>query len=135
MIFCDGCDSAFHLGCHRPPLVTRPTGKWECSRCSSNLAEQAKIASPLPPVAATPPVSMKEREIENGRFLPILPPHIHPRTSMLPEDWEDYEVDPEVPDVSEWEPMQIRDFFSQKGFSDSLSSIFLEQVTLQFFFE
>lgn len=48
---------------------------------------------------------------------------------MLPEDWEDYEVDPEVPDVTEWEPMQIRDFFSQKGFSDSLSSIFLEQVS------
>lgn len=130
MIFCDGCDSAFHLGCHRPPLVTRPTGKWECSRCSSSLTTPEPVSAKIVPQLSVPVVATsKEREIENGRFLPILPPHVHPRTSMLPEDWEDYEVDPEVPDVTEWEPMQIRDFFSQKGFSDSLSSIFLEQVS------
>ena len=41
---------------------------------------------------------------------------------------EDYEVDPQIPDVSEWEPVQIRDFFSQKGFSDALSDVFLHQV-------
>ena len=41
---------------------------------------------------------------------------------------EDYEVDPQIPDVSEWEPIQIRDFFSEKGFSDALSNVFLQQV-------
>ena len=30
--------------------------------------------------------------------------------------------------MSEWEPIQIRDFFSEKGFSDALSNVFLQQV-------
>ena len=62
------------------------------------------------------------------RFLSILPSHLHPNTGLLPDNWEDYEVDPRIPDVSEWEPVQIRDFFSQKGFSDALSDVFLHQV-------
>jgi len=46
---------------------------------------------------------------------------------MLPENWEDYDVDPRIPDVSEWQPVQLRDFFTKKGFSDALSAVFLEQ--------
>jgi hypothetical protein len=48
---------------------------------------------------------------------------------MLPENWEDYDVDPRIPDVSEWQPVQLRDFFTKKGFSDALSAVFLEQVS------
>ena len=112
MIICDGCDQAYHLTCHRPSLTERPSGRWECCHCK-------------PP---EPRVRAKEREEENATFLPMLPAHLHPRSGMLPENWEDYDIDPEVPDVSEWEPVQLRDFFSQKGFSDALSAIFLEQV-------
>lgn len=126
MIFCDNCDLAFHLSCHQPPLAERPSGKWDCRQCDNSH------------IKSTPEITtVKEREEENSRFLPILPPHLHPRTSCLPENWEDYDIDPEVPDVSEWEPVQIRDFFSQSGFSDTLSSVFLEQVSqfekLEFF--
>ena len=46
---------------------------------------------------------------------------------------EDYEVDPQIPDVSEWEPIQIRDFFSEKGFSDALSNVFLQQVRTYYY--
>ena len=66
------------------------------------------------------------------RFLSILPSHLHPNTGLLPDNWEDYEVDPRIPDVSEWEPVQIRDFFSEKGFSDALSDVFLHQVCVTY---
>ena len=34
------------------------------------------------------------------RFLPLLPPHLHPHTGLLPDNWEDYEPDPTIPGKS-----------------------------------
>lgn len=149
MLFCDSCDVGYHMACHAPPIEVKPVGKWECCSCiavpaapvlvpnttsaASNGGTNANITvktEELAPCAAAKTSSTKEREEENARFLPILPPHLHPHTGLLPENWEDYEVDPHIPDVSEWEPIQIRDFFSKKGFSAALSDVFLDQVTL-----
>lgn len=128
MVFCDGCDQGYHMACHRPILQVKPPGKWECSQCCNSTQEQ-RSNSFTPNHFPTPPPNSKVKEEENALFLPILPPHIHPRTSMLPENWEDYDVDPRIPDVSEWQPVQLRDFFTKKGFSDALSAVFLEQVS------
>ena len=68
------------------------------------------------------------------RFLPILPPHLHPHTGLLPDNWEDYEPDPDIPDVSQWDHIKIKDYFSSNGFSDDICTIFVEQVTSQSIF-
>merc|ERR1712018_413444 len=34
MLICDSCDLGFHMPCHSPPLDTKPSGRWECFRCS-----------------------------------------------------------------------------------------------------
>jgi hypothetical protein len=153
MLFCDSCDMGYHMACHCPPLMEKPMGKWECSNCSSSTMQQpgsnsaaaaaAAAAAPPPPTNKQPPPNTNGHEKppppteeadddENARFLPILPPHLHPHTGLLPENWEDYEEDPHIPDVSEWEPIQVRDFLSKKGFSDDTSDIFVEQVVLFF---
>ena len=130
MLFCDSCDLGYHMVCHSPPLVEKPIGKWECSLCCTSPLQ----ATPPMPAATVKtmepiPIGFRAGELEeNTRFLPILPPHLHPHTGLLPENWEDYDVDPHIPDVTEWEPSQLRDFFSQKGFSDSTTDIFLQQV-------
>ena len=131
MVFCDGCDQGYHMACHRPPLPEKPPGKWECFQCCNTTQEPPKTTSSVTSNnhLPTPSSNLKAKEEENTLFLPILPPHIHPRTSMLPENWEDYDVDPRIPDVSEWQPVQLRDFFTKKGFSDALSAVFLEQVS------
>lgn len=33
MLFCDGCDKAYHMYCHAPIIQERPQGKWLCYRC------------------------------------------------------------------------------------------------------
>ena len=123
MLFCDSCDLGYHMVCHNPPLLEKPNGKWECSICTSS-------SSSMPDAVHTTTSldSKQQRDEENSRFLPILPPHLHPHTGLLPDNWEDYDVDPHIPDVTDWEPVQVKDFFSQKGFSESTTEIFLEQV-------
>lgn len=32
-LLCDGCDSAWHMACLRPPLTTIPEGDWKCPGC------------------------------------------------------------------------------------------------------
>ncbi len=33
MLFCDSCDLGYHMNCHFPPVLDKPTGKWICYRC------------------------------------------------------------------------------------------------------
>ena len=62
------------------------------------------------------------------RFLPILPPHLHPHTGLLPDNWEDYQPDPDIPDVSKWDHHKIKEYFTSHGFSNDICQIFVEQV-------
>ena len=131
MLFCDACDQGFHMACHRPPLLERPQGKWECSRCCTTSTQvgqghDQQTKAPLHSAAAA--ATNNHRDEENTRFQPLIPPQLHPSTGLLPDNWEDYDIDPHIPDVSEWEPVQLRDFFSKKGFSEAHSAIFLDQV-------
>ena len=78
-----------------------------------------KKASPMSPGSNT------------KRFLPILPPHLHPHTGQLPENWEDYESDPDIPDVSKWDQSKIKEYFANHGFTDDVCHIFVEQVSFK----
>ena len=62
------------------------------------------------------------------RFLPILPPHLHPHTGCLPDNWEDYEPDADIPDVSTWDPRRIEEYFTNHGFAKDICQIFVDQV-------
>ena len=36
LLLCDSCDLGYHMACHRPPVLEKPPGKWECSNCSDS---------------------------------------------------------------------------------------------------
>ncbi|ACO63635.1 ring PHD BROMO family protein [Micromonas commoda] len=39
-LLCDGCDSAWHMACLRPPLTTIPEGDWMCPGCVKDAEEK-----------------------------------------------------------------------------------------------
>ena len=199
------------MACHSPPLDVKPSGRWECFRCSpyhsseegymsgretfssrnfhtseSGISSQSsdlstssygsyesnkqKLTNGSNPYAIPRPEnrSSSSRYARNGtlrdsnlpenkqlnrrritspnslkkspsssptnstsntkRFLPILPPHLHPHTGCLPENWEDYEPDPNIPDVSTWDHNQIEEYFTNHGFAKDICQIFVDQV-------
>ena len=118
-----------------PHITSRSENKSLGSRYTKNGAsllpvnhstKYPKRKSPTPnsPLkkSSTSPSSMTKR------FLPILPPHLHPHTGCLPDNWEDYQPDPDIPDVSKWDPNKIKEYFSSHGFSADVFHIFVEQV-------
>ena len=73
---------------------------------------------------------MKETlDQETARFLPLLPPHLHPHTGLLPPNWEDYPVDPTIPDISDWEPINVMNYFMKQGFPTEQAAVFLNEVS------
>ena len=62
-------------------------------------------------------------------FFVNITPHLHPHTGQLPENWEDYESDPDIPDVSKWDQSKIKEYFANHGFTDDVCHIFVEQVS------
>uniref|UniRef100_A0A0K2V691 Atherinlike [Aplysia californica] n=1 Tax=Lepeophtheirus salmonis TaxID=72036 RepID=A0A0K2V691_LEPSM len=155
LIFCDGCDLGYHRDCTNPKIPNKVSGSWECSHCrkirptlttiKSNSQTSSTPAEgmnghdlPMEPLAeikrnessATSSSSMDNNGIPvktTSRFVPILPPHFHPHTGNLPENWEDYLPDPEIPDVSYWDPKQVEDHFIRMGFSPEQAHVFLDQ--------
>ena len=75
----------------------------------------------------SPNTSAKKSPIEKN-LPPVLPPHLHPHTGILPDNWEDYEADPNIPDVSKWNHDQIKEYFVTHGFATDVCQIFVEQV-------
>lgn len=203
MLICDSCDLGFHMACHSPALDTKPSGRWECFRCSpyqpsetaylhgremssrncqmsdSGISSQSsdlstgsysshdsrqKLTNGSNPytMSRTENKNLSSRHTKNGSsqlspnnynnkhqnrkspspnnsfkkspssmtksFLPILPPHLHPHTGLLPDNWEDYQPDPDIPDVSKWDHHKIKEYFTSHGFSKDICQIFVEQV-------
>ena len=204
MLICDSCDLGFHMACHSPALDTKPSGRWECFRCSpfqssetaylhgreassrnshmsdSGISSQSSDLSTgsygaheskqkmtngsNPYIMSRSESKLGSRYARNGpsqlspvnhsnkkinrkspspntsfnkstsqgsmakRFLPILPPHLHPHTGLLPDNWEDYQPDPDIPDVSKWDHHKIKEYFASHGFSKDICQIFVEQV-------
>ena len=70
---------------------------------------------------------VKKDVSSSNRFVPILPPHMHPHTGVLPDNWEDFELDPTIPDVSNWNAKKIHEYFLSHGFSQDVCQTLLEQ--------
>uniref|UniRef100_A0A3P9KVG7 Autoimmune regulator n=1 Tax=Oryzias latipes TaxID=8090 RepID=A0A3P9KVG7_ORYLA len=47
LICCDGCPRAFHLTCLNPPLISIPSGSWQCERCRGFTVKSEKALLPL----------------------------------------------------------------------------------------
>ena len=71
-------------------------------------------ASPLnhpPPPRPPPPPMLPPAAAQPGqnRFMPVIPPHLHPNSGNLPANWENFAADPHIPDVSGWSAHQVSD--------------------------
>lgn len=159
MLFCDSCDLGYHMPCHRPPLHARPLGKWVCFRCfnASNNSDArvrrdgktARTASHrrrrrsshgnkvprmngVDPAASGAP-QYHSLDADLSRFLPCLPPQLHPSTGLLPPDWEEYPVDAAIPDVSDWSATQVSGYLSAQGFPSHMAEVFQKEVSGFFF--
>ena len=86
-----------------------------------------RLASPSS-LKKSPSPSPTNSTSNTKRFLPILPPHLHPHTGCLPDNWEDYEPDPDIPDVSNWDHHEIEKYFTNHGFGKDICQIFVDQV-------
>ncbi|CAJ1072227.1 autoimmune regulator [Xyrichtys novacula] len=54
LICCDGCPRAFHLTCLHPPLISIPSGPWQCEWCCGSRVKREKTQLPLQPIIAQP---------------------------------------------------------------------------------
>ena len=78
IIFCDNCNTGWHLSCHQPALASQPPGTWVCQGCydqgitleavqSMQQAADQQAAQQLRPEKLSP-AELKERILE-GRLL------------------------------------------------------------------
>ena len=56
LLLCDGCDSAYHIRCHRPPLFAVPDDDWYCSNCRVKHSFTASLEAALSAAATSAPV-------------------------------------------------------------------------------
>ena len=122
-----------------PYAIPRPENRSSSSRYArngtlrdSNIPEnkqlnRRRITSPHS-LKRSPSSSPANSTSNTKRFLPILPPHLHPHTGCLPDNWEDYEPDPNIPDVQTWDHHQIEEYFTNHGFAKDICQIFVDQV-------
>ncbi|KAM9323136.1 autoimmune regulator [Pholidichthys leucotaenia] len=54
LICCDGCPQAFHLTCLDPPLISIPSGSWQCEKCCVHRVKREKARIPLHAVSTQP---------------------------------------------------------------------------------
>ncbi|XP_042284140.1 autoimmune regulator [Thunnus maccoyii] len=54
LICCDGCPQAFHLTCLDPPLISIPSGSWQCEWCRGNVVKKERAQQPLQPLIPQP---------------------------------------------------------------------------------
>ncbi|TRY63254.1 hypothetical protein TCAL_02608 [Tigriopus californicus] len=166
MLFCDSCDLGFHMPCLRPPMTSKPSGKWDCYKCQPR--REDVIEMPPPPTTGTLRMrrshstnsNSSDQDLahipssgivnghrrrgpksshdgtngftnhldgETAKLLPLLPPHLHPSKGLVPCNWEDFPVDPQIPDVGEWNCQKIEDFFLKQGFPSTHASVFVRE--------
>ncbi|XP_033737494.1 histone acetyltransferase KAT6A-like [Pecten maximus] len=139
MLFCDACDKGYHMNCHTPQLLDKPSGKWICSECTDQGVAMADIETPC--VDTKPEVGHIEH------------PHNTPgcsTTSGLPTPCDSPVHDPETqdnrlpvfvklaraavsrpdashyPDASRWTIEEVVIFFESIGFKEQADA-FREQ--------
>lgn len=84
MLFCDACDKGYHMDCHKPQVLEKPSGKWICCECSSQGITTAHIETLTIP-DLKPEVSHLELP-NTTHFLRIWRPDRMPATIPTPPD-------------------------------------------------
>ena len=112
MLFCDACDLGYHMSCHRPPVKVKPQGTWACFKCNPKAKKKRDSSA---------------SSSSSTRMLPLLPPHLHPHTGQLPENWEEYPVDGSIPEVCDWRPLQVSDYLVSRGISPDHANVFINE--------
>ena len=79
-----------------------------------------------------PPSSQSTSQCDANRFPPIVAPFNPPHTGVLPTTWHNFESDLDAPDISNWMPHQISNYFAQHGFGNEVCKVFIEQVASRF---
>ncbi len=147
MLFCDACDLGYHMPCHRPPVTAKPLGKWVCFRCNGGGGGSGKKRA----AGGHRTSSTNSGEYRNGhgsdtvlsydldsdlsRFLPMvsshppIPPQLHPSSGLVPPNWEEFPVDPSIPDVSDWGAARVAQYMAEQGgVPQHLAEVFRREV-------
>ncbi|KAK2145445.1 hypothetical protein LSH36_681g02022, partial [Paralvinella palmiformis] len=137
MLFCDACDKGYHMSCHNPPLVDKPTGKWVCSQCVRELGLDEKDM-----MAVEDSQSNKDLKPDlNGDGMSCLPTPSDSPVNFQ-EDHKDFmkandnvaapipmlatTLKSEYPDACDWTIDDVVRFFEELGFKEQ-AIVFREQ--------
>jgi len=132
MLFCDSCDLGYHMVCHKPPISTKPQGRWECATCAkhtgftSQLEDEPKaelsleeaFENTLPPMPPGTGGSWDTRGIK-VQFCPF--------PDMSPANWEDLPEDPKLPDISSWSAAKVSQYLVQNGIQEIHAKVFFDE--------
>lgn len=132
MLFCDSCDLGYHMVCHKPPISTKPHGRWECATCAKHtgftsqqedepeaeLTLEEVFESALPPMPPGTGGCWETRGIK-VQFCPF--------PDMSPANWEDLPEDPKLPDISSWSAAKVSQYLVQNGIQEIYAKVFFDE--------
>jgi len=130
LLFCDSCDQAYHMSCHRPAIVRPPRGRWECDSCAAHTGYKGDTEDKLVPAGAH---SFFEE------LLPELPPGVSqwphlgnshrfcPSVDQYPPHWEDLPVDESIPNIADWSAARMSQYLVQNGIKECVAKVFFDQ--------
>lgn len=134
MLYCNSCDLGYHPACHVPSISVVPEARWECTPCAAESGFTSQSTLPDPEAAPKdlssiflpllPPQPPGVLSCFPGRGFPL--PHF-PSPEVIPANWENVPVDPNIPDISGWSSGQVYKYLVHKGVSDHTANLFIEQ--------
>jgi len=132
MLFCDSCDLGYHMVCHKPPISTKPQGRWECATCAKHTGFTSQLEE-------EPEEELTLEEVFENT-LPPMPPgtggcwdtrgikvQFCPFPDMSPANWEDLPEDPKLPDISSWSAAKVSQYLVQNGVQEIHAKVFFDE--------
>ena len=86
LLFCDACNSGYHLECHDPPLESAPDGDWHCFNCKLERLSACAICGMQDENSSTLALCEAPDCVHFGAcHIECMPPHLRPPL-QLPEE-------------------------------------------------
>ncbi|XP_077981377.1 histone acetyltransferase KAT6B-like [Glandiceps talaboti] len=95
LLFCDACDKGYHMVCHKPPIIKKPTGKWMCDKCCKDMNIDPATLNSEPATPATASSESESEVSEEKTSKKAIEGSILPTPSESPEPTENMEIDEE----------------------------------------
>nr|NP_001071920.1 zinc finger protein [Ciona intestinalis]BAE93315.1 zinc finger protein [Ciona intestinalis] len=119
ILFCDGCDKAYHMLCHEPEVITKPEGKWLCSSCLNDpgisLEDFSEEENGLESDVASFSSELQTSGANSTRLSTVSPP-VNSNHSQINN----------IPDSTNWTAAQVAEYFTNAGFTKQ-ASVFAEE--------